>query len=266
MKLIITHAGKTSEYQPRPDLGIISIGRVEGNDIRIPGEKAASRKHATLERTMDGWKLVDQMSSNGTALNGDKVNFAFLQEGDVISIGESTIRVMGLASAAAPAPMPVRPAAPMPRPEAARPMAYVPPRRSPVGAIVALALIGLLLAGAGYFIFSYSGNAVEAPEVAQQNSRQAELSVEDQNAISKAKSIAGSGEDTLARIRKLDQMKKEFSGKRGSMALAEIDSLLKGLWREVGTEVETRIERTLATSNEQISAGDYLAAHTNLLA
>ncbi|MCA8945873.1 MAG: FHA domain-containing protein, partial [Planctomycetes bacterium] len=96
MKLLISLNGSVSEFTPDPNLGIITVGRADNSDISLMNEKAASREHLTLERTVDGWKLVDQMSANGTSLNGEKVNFAFIKDGDVIQVGEAKIQVTGL--------------------------------------------------------------------------------------------------------------------------------------------------------------------------
>ena len=71
MKLLISMNGEVREFTPDPNLGIITIGRADGNDLILTNKKGASRKHLTLERTVDGWKLVDQMSANGTILNDD---------------------------------------------------------------------------------------------------------------------------------------------------------------------------------------------------
>src|SRR5918999_1619357 len=62
------------------------IGRREDCDLRIPlGE--VSRKHCRLVRDGDVLKLEDLGSSNGTFLNGQRVQEALLSPGDTIQVG-----------------------------------------------------------------------------------------------------------------------------------------------------------------------------------
>src|SRR5215218_4845083 len=63
------------------------IGRREDCDLRIPlGD--ISRKHARLIREPEGMRLEDFGSSNGTYLNGQRVEReAMLQAGDSIQVG-----------------------------------------------------------------------------------------------------------------------------------------------------------------------------------
>jgi predicted component of type VI protein secretion system len=62
------------------------IGRREDCDLRIPlGE--VSRKHCRLVRDGDTLKIEDLGSSNGTFLNGRRVQEAMLSPGDSIQVG-----------------------------------------------------------------------------------------------------------------------------------------------------------------------------------
>src|SRR6476469_9832989 len=62
------------------------IGRREDCDLRIPlGE--VSRKHCRIVRDGDMLKLEDLGSSNGTFLNGQRVQEALLSPGDTIQVG-----------------------------------------------------------------------------------------------------------------------------------------------------------------------------------
>lgn len=53
--------------------GRLTLGRGEGNDIRIDDEKV-SRTHAVLERTGASWCIRDLSSSNGTFVNGTRIS------------------------------------------------------------------------------------------------------------------------------------------------------------------------------------------------
>lgn len=62
------------------------IGRREDCDLRIPlGE--VSRKHCRIVRDGDSLKLEDLGSSNGTFLNGQRVQEALLTPGDTVQVG-----------------------------------------------------------------------------------------------------------------------------------------------------------------------------------
>ncbi len=66
--------------------GSIKIGRATENDIVIP-DVLASRHHATLIATPGGMEIRDNRSSNGTFVNGTRVEAAMLEDGDVVTIG-----------------------------------------------------------------------------------------------------------------------------------------------------------------------------------
>jgi pSer/pThr/pTyr-binding forkhead associated (FHA) protein len=62
------------------------VGRREDCDVRIPlGE--ISRKHCRLIREGDELKVEDLGSSNGTFINGQRVQAATLNAGDTVQIG-----------------------------------------------------------------------------------------------------------------------------------------------------------------------------------
>ena len=62
------------------------VGRREDCDLRIPlGE--VSRKHCRIVRDGDSLKLEDLGSSNGTFLNGQRVQEAMLGPGDTVQVG-----------------------------------------------------------------------------------------------------------------------------------------------------------------------------------
>lgn len=69
-----------------PPPGSLKIGRATDNDIVIP-DVLASRHHATLIPTPGGTEISDNRSINGTFVNGNRVDTALLDEGDVVTIG-----------------------------------------------------------------------------------------------------------------------------------------------------------------------------------
>ena len=65
---------------------VTTIGRREDCDLRIPvGD--VSRKHCRLVVSADNVRVQDLGSSNGTFVNGQQVQDAFLNPGDTISVG-----------------------------------------------------------------------------------------------------------------------------------------------------------------------------------
>ena len=65
---------------------LTTIGRREDCDLRIPvGD--VSRKHCRLVLSADNIRVQDLGSSNGTYVNGSKVQDAFLNPGDTVSVG-----------------------------------------------------------------------------------------------------------------------------------------------------------------------------------
>jgi hypothetical protein len=63
-----------------------SVGRDEGNDLLL-GRPDISRRHARIERDGSGWRVVDLRSTNGTWVNGKRVEAAPISEGDEVAFG-----------------------------------------------------------------------------------------------------------------------------------------------------------------------------------
>src|SRR3954470_11457177 len=62
------------------------VGRREDCDLRIPlGD--VSRKHCRLIRDADSIRMEDLGSSNGTYVNGQRIQEAILQPGDTVRVG-----------------------------------------------------------------------------------------------------------------------------------------------------------------------------------
>jgi pSer/pThr/pTyr-binding forkhead associated (FHA) protein len=67
-----------------------AIGRAAGSDIRLTDHQV-SRRHARIETTAEGVRIVDLGSANGTLVNGKPVREHLLYEGDVIEVGNSRL-------------------------------------------------------------------------------------------------------------------------------------------------------------------------------
>src|SRR5204863_9619868 len=117
MQLTITSgadAGKTVQIQGNE----FTIGREAGVDLVIADGKA-SRRHAALRVLPDGRAtLYDLGSSNGTFVNGQRIQSTLLQGGEQIQIGDTVLVADGAAAGQAPAaaPQPARPVPVQPTP------------------------------------------------------------------------------------------------------------------------------------------------------
>jgi hypothetical protein len=85
--------------------GITPIGRSSDNAISFAGDSNVSRYHAEIESRGEEFCLIDLSSSNGTTVNGTKVEGeTFLKPGDVIVLGGTSKIVFGEPAAAAAEP------------------------------------------------------------------------------------------------------------------------------------------------------------------
>ncbi|MFZ7124731.1 MAG: diguanylate cyclase [Desulfobacterales bacterium] len=84
-----THIGKS--YFLGPDEQI--IGRSERADILID-QDSVSREHARIKPEMDGYSVQDLGSTNGTFVNGQKVESALLKDGDRLHVGETILKFL----------------------------------------------------------------------------------------------------------------------------------------------------------------------------
>ena len=63
------------------------VGRGAGSDIQLP-EGSVSSRHAQLERAGGGWRLTDLQSTNGTFVNGRRIQRVEVNPGDRIRFGD----------------------------------------------------------------------------------------------------------------------------------------------------------------------------------
>ncbi|TMM05422.1 MAG: FHA domain-containing protein [Actinobacteria bacterium] len=73
------------------DAGPLLIGRSRRCDF-VVADPSVSRRHALLLRGRDGWTLYDLGSTNGTRVNGWRVERAVVQAGDEVELGGATFR------------------------------------------------------------------------------------------------------------------------------------------------------------------------------
>jgi len=71
----------------------LTIGRGGQNDIALPSDDFASARHARLEPRQDGVWLQDLGSTNGTYLNGSRLERPRrLTPGDIVRVGDTDLR------------------------------------------------------------------------------------------------------------------------------------------------------------------------------
>ena len=70
--------------------GAVTIGRSESCELQLVFE-GISRLHARIEHDGSAWILRDLDSTNGTLLNGRRISYALLQDGDEIAVGPARI-------------------------------------------------------------------------------------------------------------------------------------------------------------------------------
>jgi len=75
------------------DSTVLTVGRGRHNDIAIPLDEYASARHARFEPRQDGVWVQDLGSTNGTYLNGARLEQPKrLTKGDVVRVGETDLR------------------------------------------------------------------------------------------------------------------------------------------------------------------------------
>ncbi len=75
------------------DSSPLTVGRGGPNDVQLVGDEYASAKHLRIEPRMDGVWVEDIGSTNGTYVNGARIDRPRrLTPGDVVRVGETDLR------------------------------------------------------------------------------------------------------------------------------------------------------------------------------
>jgi hypothetical protein len=82
----LTMGGKRRELSSER----VVLGRSRDCDLRV-SDLNVSRRHAEIREQGDRWILVDLGSTNGTLLNGRKIDREQLSDGDTITVGSTEI-------------------------------------------------------------------------------------------------------------------------------------------------------------------------------
>lgn len=70
------------------------IGKSPEVDITIPGDPGVSGKHAVLLNRQGKFKIKDELSSNGTFVNGEDTEeeIVILKDGDTVKVGQTLLK------------------------------------------------------------------------------------------------------------------------------------------------------------------------------
>ena len=93
-RLVVVKSADLDEGQDYElDSAQLTIGRGGQNDIAIRTDEYASARHARFEPRKDGVWVQDLGSTNGTFLNGARLDHPRrLTEGDIVRVGETDLR------------------------------------------------------------------------------------------------------------------------------------------------------------------------------
>lgn len=105
---------------------VTTFGRAPENKVVLQ-DKELSRRHFQIEKTDQGYKLVDLESRNGTRVNDRIVNQSLLNSGDLVQVGKTVIQFV--AEGAPPPPPAAKEPAPPPPPLPEQPLREVEQRR-----------------------------------------------------------------------------------------------------------------------------------------
>lgn len=85
--VLSSRAKGTSVRLPGEIGGVITIGKVSGNDL-VLDEQSVSRRHLQIRRTEQGLEIEDLASTNGTTIGGARVRSAIVEPGTIIHAGD----------------------------------------------------------------------------------------------------------------------------------------------------------------------------------
>ena len=113
----ITEPGEYLAYEDagRPRVVALSkewtrVGRSLAADVRFD-DPTVSRRHALIVRQPDGVRVLDDRSLNGVFVNGERVEWRALEDGDEIVVGRYRLQYLHLTPASMASPAGAPPAA-----------------------------------------------------------------------------------------------------------------------------------------------------------
>ncbi|MBT4630433.1 MAG: FHA domain-containing protein [Deltaproteobacteria bacterium] len=89
MTPILTFSGSTQKIPLIRNL--ITIGSSNSNDIIVKGNEVAL-KHVKIYKVGPSWKIQNLLTRETTTVNGRRIDQRFLQDGDEVTVGDSTFK------------------------------------------------------------------------------------------------------------------------------------------------------------------------------
>jgi len=91
--VVVTSATLPAGEEHPLDSAPLTVGRGSQNDLELRGDDFASARHARFEARADGVWVSDAGSTNGTFVNGVRLDAPkLLETGDVVRIGATDLR------------------------------------------------------------------------------------------------------------------------------------------------------------------------------
>ena len=122
MRRLIVNPGTDSAWEIPLENGVLTLGRVEGNDL-VLDHPSVSSHHCEVNVMTSGVAIKDLGSSNGTFIGEQPITESLLLPGQILRLGEVQLRL----EAAVPAPPPLPAATPAPAPPPP-PLAAITPK------------------------------------------------------------------------------------------------------------------------------------------
>ncbi len=101
----LEHPGKYLVYRDGESVYVVAlarewtrIGRSLAADVRFD-DPTVSRRHALIVRQADGVRVLDDRSLNGVFVNGERVEWRTLEDGDEIVVGRYHLHVVEVQAA-----------------------------------------------------------------------------------------------------------------------------------------------------------------------
>ena len=85
--VLIVRSGAQAGERFVLDDDVTHLGRHPDSEIMLD-DITVSRRHVSIERTPQGYMVADEGSLNGTYINQERVDRAFLRHGDELQIGK----------------------------------------------------------------------------------------------------------------------------------------------------------------------------------
>ena len=98
----IEHPGEYLAYEEDGETVLVAltqewtrVGRSLAADVRFD-DPTVSRRHALLVRQPDGVRVLDDRSLNGVFVNGERIEWGMLKDGDEIVVGRYRLRFLSV--------------------------------------------------------------------------------------------------------------------------------------------------------------------------